>query len=79
MGNRHPPAEHQPTAFGTLLSAQDALNLQVHIHKESIRFLQNSENPNLYSLALSYDSKVECLITVYYLAQEVMDEAKNTL
>lgn len=78
MGNRG--NRYEPKAvLGQLLSPSDSLHLQTHIHRASVHIYSDQCSPSVYYLELRYDAVVTCLVTVYYLASEALDEHMNTL
>ena len=78
MGNRENRSGPQ-AVLGQLLSPSDSLHLQTHVHRASVHIHSSQSSPSVYYLGFRYDAAVKCLVTVYYLASEALDEHMNTL
>ena len=78
MGGRHSRDTTQSPFLGQAHSTIDSIHLPVHIRPDSIAFHPSTVNPSLLYLDLVYDATVECVITLYYWAEEVMDDGMNT-
>jgi len=59
------------------VSAQSNLKLDVNIKRSSFQLIPTEAHPDQYSLVFEFDSLTTCLVTVYYFAVEVLDEAQE--
>lgn len=54
------------------------LSTDVYIHRNSVTLEATPERPNVLWLTCTLDAKCQCVLTVYYYAMEVVDEAYVT-